>query len=101
MAQLIKNNAQLHKFMFFALYQMEWSESIYKKVKHSLDDILDLPFKLLKETLTNLQKNGEISTDVNVNLISEIFICFWKGAIGQEITDSASYDFIAFINTGK
>lgn len=100
MAKLIKSNAQLNKFMFFALYQMEWSETIYKKVKHGLDDILDLPFKLLKETLTNLQKSGEISANVNVNLISEIFICFWKGAIGQEITNSTNVDFIDFVDIG-
>lgn len=100
MANLIKENARLRQFMFFVLYQMEWSESIYKKVRHSLDDILDSPFKLLKDTLTNLQKSGEIRANINTSLISEMFICFWKGAIGQEITDLASEDFTTFINTG-
>ena len=99
-AKLIQSNSQLRKFMFFALYQMEWSETIYKKVKTSLDDIVDLPFKQIKEILTRKQKSGEISPNLNVNLISDMFICFWKGASGQEITDSADEDFIAFVSTG-
>ncbi len=99
-AKLIQSNSQLRKFMFFALYQMEWSETIYKKVKNSLDDIVDLPFKQIKEILTSLQKSGEIAANINVNMISEMFICFWKGASGQEISGLANIDFVDFVNMG-
>ena len=99
-ANLIKNNNQLRKFMFFVLYQMEWSESIHKKIQQSLDDILDLPFKQIKEILTSMQKSGEIAATIDVNLISEMFICFWKGASGQEISGAANEDFISFVSIG-
>ena len=99
-ANLIKNNNQLRKFMFFVLYQMEWSESIHKKIQQSLDDILDLPFKQIKEILTSMQKSGEIAANIDVNLISEMFICFWKGASGQEISGAANEDFISFVSIG-
>lgn len=100
LAELISQHSEFRKFMFFALYQMEWSETIYKKATKSLEDIIDMPFKLLKETLTNLQKSGEISPSVETNKISEMFICFWKGALGQDITKSATYNLVDFAAYG-
>ena len=102
-AQLIKNNQELRKFMFFALYQMEWSENIFKKVKKSLEDIIDIPPKRIKETLTLAKKNGEISANTNIEEISEMFFCFWKGAVGKEIMNTNTFDspdFIALVSKG-
>lgn len=99
-AKLIRNNADLRKFMFFAFYQMEWSETIYKKVNKSLEDILDFPLKQIKETLTLMQKSGEIAPDTNISETSEMFFCFWKGAVDKEITNDCSVDFMSFISKG-
>ncbi len=99
-AKLIRNSAELRKFMFFALYQMEWSETIYKKVSKSLEDILDFPLRRVKETLTLLQKSGEIAPDTNIDEASEMFLCFWKGAVGREIADKTSEDFMSFVSKG-
>ena len=99
-AKLIRSSTELRKFMFFACYQMEWSETIYKKVSKSLEDILDFPLRRIKETLTMLQKSGEIAPDTNINEISEMFFCFWKGAVGKEIADNAPEDFMLFISKG-
>lgn len=98
-AETLQKNQLSRKFMFFALYQMEWSESLYNKVKISLEDILDIPLKKMKETLTLLKKSGEIASNIDTNQISEIFFCFWKGAVNAELTDTRP-DFIPFIGKG-
>lgn len=99
-SQLIESSPELRKFMFFALYQMEWSESIYKKVNKSLEDILDGPKKRIKETLTMMKKNGEIAKETNVDEISEVFFCFWKGAVDSEILQPGSTKFMNFVSNG-
>ena len=99
-AQLIESSPELRKFMFFALYQMEWSENIYKKVNKSLEDILDGPQKRIKETLTILKKRGEITKDTNIDEISEVFFCFWKGAVDNEILRPGSTKFMNFVSKG-
>ena len=72
-ANLIKNKECLRKFLFFVIFQMEWSETIYSKIKKTLDTINEFPLKLVKDTLTFLQKNGDISAEENINIQSEIF----------------------------
>lgn len=99
-AELVQKHPLFRKFMFFAIYQMEWSETIYNKVQNSLKDILDIPLQTMKETLTVLQKNGEISPKVDINQISEIFYCFWKGAMDHEIIQPSRTDFLIFISKG-
>ena len=99
-AQLIESSPELRKFMFFALYQMEWSENIYKKVNKSLEDILDGPQKRIKEPLTIMKKRGEITKDTNIDEISEVFFCFWKGAVDNEILRPGSTNFMNFVSKG-
>lgn len=99
-AQLIESSPELRKFMFFALYQMEWSENIYKKVNKSLEDILDGTQKRIKETLTIMKKRGEITKDTNIDEISEVFFCFWKGAVDNEILRPGSTKFMNFVSKG-
>lgn len=99
-AKLIQKHQLFRKFMFFAIYQMEWSESIYEKVNRSLEDLLDFPLKQIKQTLTTMQKRGEISPNTNTDEISEIFFCFWKSAVGREITNTSPEDFLSFVSKG-
>lgn len=99
-AELIKNHADFRKFLFFAIFQMEWSDAIYNKVNNSLADIRDFPLKQIKETLTLMQKSGEIAPDANISEVSEMFLCFWKGAINNELSNTSTVDFISFIGKG-
>lgn len=99
-AELVQKHQLFRKFMFFAIYQMEWSETIYNKVQNSLKDILDIPLQTMKETLASLQKDGEISLNADINQISEIFYCFWKGAMDQEIIQPSQTSFLPFISLG-
>ena len=99
-AKLIKEHPIFRKFMFFAIYQMEWSESIYEKTNKGLEDILDFPLKQIKETLTKMQKSGEIAPNTDINEISEIFYCFWKSAVGKEIVNDSPADFLSFVSKG-
>lgn len=99
-AQLIKDNSELRKFMFFALYQMEWSESIHKRVKQSLEDILDCPKKRIKQTLMSMKKNNEIAPDTDEEEIAELFFSFWKGVVDNEILGLNPNKFINYVSKG-
>lgn len=82
----IENDAEFRKFLFFFIFQMEWSEAIYQKIGEQVRDIRDYPMMRLKETLTFLQKSGEISPDVSVEELALTFICFWRGTISAYIS---------------
>lgn len=99
-AQLIKDNSELRKFMFFALYQMEWSENIYKKVKQSLEDILDGPKKRIKQTLLSMKEKGKLTPDTDEDEIAEIFYSFWKGVVDNEILGLNPNKFMNYVSKG-
>lgn len=82
----IEQDADFRKFLFFIIFQMEWSEAIYQKIGEQVRDIRDYPMLQLKETLTFLQKSGEISADVSVDELALTFICFWRGTVSAYIS---------------
>ncbi len=81
----MQNNKEFCKFLFFIMYQMEWSEAIFQKISNQIRDIRDFPFDQLKEILTNLQKNGEIAPDTDIMDTANILMCMWRGVVGEYI----------------
>lgn len=77
----IENDADFCRFLFFVVFQMEWSEGVSNRVFGQITDITEYTWNILKERLTFLQKNGEIPADVTV-LIS----CLWRGAVDSYIS---------------
>lgn len=99
-AELIKKHQGFRKFLFFMIFQMEWSESIYNKISNDFKDLRDFPLNRIKETLTLLQKSGEIAPNINIYERSEIFLNFWETTVGNEISKTSSADFLDFISKG-
>ena len=84
-ARKIHEDMEYRKFLFFVMFQMEWSEAMVNKVGDSIRGIRDYPLQQLKVALTNIQRNGELDEDVNVDELSLVLLYLWKGALGDEI----------------
>lgn len=97
-AVLIRDNPDYRKFLFFVLFQMEWSEPIFKKIGDSLRDIRHFPLHQTKQALTFAQKSGEISPNINIEETAVAILAFWDGLVRCEISNSSPYDFPTLVN---
>lgn len=79
--ELIKTDHLYRKFMFFVIFQMEWSEAILNKVGNEIKDLIQLSENIRKEALTKSQKNGEISANIDIELLSDIIACMIHGTL--------------------
>ena len=92
-AKIIHNDPEYRKFLFFVMFQMEWSEAMVSKVGESICGIRDYPLLQLKETLTNIQKNAQLEADANIEELALVILHLWKGALGDEIGKFSNHNF--------
>lgn len=92
-ATYIRDFPNYRKFLFFILFQMEWSEAILGTISKSLKDIMDYPLKEIKETLTFEQKSGEIAPEINIEETGYILFSLWKGIVDSYLTGKCAMDF--------
>lgn len=78
-AEAIETDPEFCKFLFFIIFQMEWSEIITAQIRQRVHEITDYPQKELKERLTFIQKSGEISADINIDDLAILMSCTWRG----------------------
>lgn len=78
-AEAIETDPGFCKFLFFIIFQMEWSELVTSQVRQKIREITDYPQNLLKERLTFIQKSGEISADINIDDLAILLSCTWRG----------------------
>lgn len=84
-AQAIEQDLDFCKFLFFLIYQMEWSEAIAQKIGEQVREIRDFPMQRTKETLTLLQKSEQITSNINVDELASILLSAWRGTLGLYI----------------
>ena len=91
-ALLIRNNEYYRKFLFFVIYQMEWSETIFTRVNNSLNEIREYPVKKTYSTLISLQKQKKISPQANIKEAAFMFFLMWKGIVNQYVSKIDEFD---------
>lgn len=84
-AQTIEQDPDFCKFLFFLIYQMEWSEAIAQKIGEQVREIRDLPMQRTKEALTLLQKSEQITSNINVDELASILLSAWRGTLSLYI----------------
>lgn len=85
-ANEIANNKDYCKFLFFIMLQMEWSEAIFQRVAVQIQDIRRYPLQLFKETLTFLQKRGQIQANVDIDELAALNMFMWRGILGAYVS---------------
>lgn len=98
-AKLIKENDAYRKFLFFAIFQMEWSEPLFNKIQDTMSDIHDYPLAQIKQTLTFAQKSGEIAADVDIELATSTMFCMWKGIMSTYIGRVYKFDIVKVVDS--
>lgn len=96
-AQSIENDPEFQKFLFFIIFQMEWSETICQRVGQQVREIRDFPLQQIKETLTLLQKSGEIDPAADIDELSLIFFCTWRGTLNAYICRCYPFNLTAHV----
>ena len=96
-AQSIENDPEFQKFLFFIIFQMEWSETICQRVGQLVREIRDFPLQQIKETLTLLQKSGEIDPAADIDELSLIFLCTWRGTLNAYICRCYPFNLTAHV----
>lgn len=89
---LIKDNEIYRKFLFFIIFQMEWSEPMFYKVHDAVRDINDFPYVQIKQTLTLAQKSGEIAPGVDIEIAASTLFCAWKGMLWNYVGRIYKFD---------
>ena len=84
-AELICDNPVYRKFLFFVLFQMEWSEPIFKKIGDSLEEINRISLHHIKEALTLAKKNGEIDAGTDIDQTAVTITALWDGLMRSGI----------------
>ncbi|MBR2033663.1 MAG: TetR family transcriptional regulator [Alphaproteobacteria bacterium] len=85
-AQSIESDPEFCKFLFFVIFHMEWSETIADRVLNQIADLTDFPWKSLKERLTFVQKSGEIPPETNVEDLTILLSCMWRGCVDSYVS---------------
>ncbi|MBR6664026.1 MAG: TetR family transcriptional regulator [Alphaproteobacteria bacterium] len=84
--KIIENDPEFCRFLLFVIFHMEWSEGIADRVWKQLTDVVDLPWIKLKERLTFVQKNGEIPHSVNIENLTILISCMFRGCVDSYIS---------------
>ncbi len=77
----IETDPEFCKFLFFVIFQMEWSEIITARIRQQIHEITDYPWFELKERLTFIQKSGEITPNINIDDLTTLLSCTWRGIV--------------------
>lgn len=92
-AELIRDTPSYRKFLFFIIFQMEWSETIVMRIGISTLEIRDFPLKIIKEALTNAQKSGEMASDLNIEEVAIAIFSLWQGMLNYAICNNGLSNF--------
>lgn len=84
-ADYIENNEKIKKFIFFTIFQVEWSDQVFNQVISEIGEIRHYHLKTIKEALTSAQKRGEISENQDINSIACLIVSLWKGLVNSYI----------------
>ncbi len=80
-AASIESDPDFCKFLFFIIFHMEWSEIITNRIRQQIQEIANYPWLKLKEKLTFIQKSGEIRPDVDIDDLTALLSCMWRGTV--------------------
>ena len=90
--QFMEQNPDVQKFVFFTLFQIEWSDSICNEVEKKAGKLHDFHFKIVKHALTTAKKNGEIATETDIRALSVIIVGLWRGLLNTYISKQAKFN---------
>lgn len=80
------------KLAFFLSLQMEWSETIITKVLEEMKQNTAYSFEHIKKALFEIQKNGEIRSDIDSSMLASIIFNMWCGHLEAYLSKKCATD---------
>lgn len=82
-AQIVKTAPMFRKFLFFVMYQMEWSEGLFNTLNISgpINQIINFHQELIAKVLINSKENGDISPETDIQTTTKILYALWDGIL--------------------
>lgn len=90
-AEHIEKSPEVRKFIFFTLFRVEWSDSVFNQVQAKTGEIHDFHFKTAKQALTAAKKNGEISAQTDIKTVSALVVSIWRGLINTYVCKEVNF----------
>lgn len=96
-ANIVQTTPMFRKFLFFVMYQMEWSEGLFNTFNLSgpINQIMNHHQGLISRVLHECAASGEIAADSDIEMTTEIVHSLWEGVLHQAISKSYTGDFAA------
>ena len=96
----IREDALFYKFLFFVSCQMEWSNAIINKIQPAIEQTKKATRALFYDSLSEMQKNKTIRSDVDIDMICEIIMTMYGGMQEAHLTKRLTHDFDDLVRTG-
>ena len=87
-AQVVKDSPLFRKFLFFVMFQMEWSAGLFNTLNIStpINKIFNYQHNLIHSVLTKCVEQGTISAQTDIGQTTIIINALWDGILRQAIS---------------
>lgn len=94
-AEIVQTTPMFRKFLFFVMYQMEWSEGLFNTLTLSgpINQIMTYHHEIISKVLHYCAKSGELITGTDLEMTTEIIHSMWEGILHQAVSKSYLGDF--------
>lgn len=79
-AQMVEDDPVVHKFEFFMMYQMEWSQELLEQTKRNMDQLRENPLDVFREHFNQSKIIARIKPGVDLDHLVLTLASFWIGA---------------------
>ena len=82
-AKMVQEVSIFRKFLFFVMYQMEWSEGLFNTLNISgpINQIRNFHQEMITKVLKNCIATGEINKETDITGTAQIIIALWDGIL--------------------
>lgn len=94
-AKMVQEVSIFRKFLFFVMYQMEWSEGLFNTLNISgpINQIRNFHQEMITKVLKNCIATGEINKETDIAGTAQIIIALWDGILHLAIGKNYHGDF--------
>ena len=96
-AQVILENDDCRKFIFFLALQMEWTTETLAFTRQKLEQLQNAPFREIERVLTKARQEGVLREDTDIRQLEDILLGVFKGLVMHHLSGFASSDLPACV----
>ena len=78
-ARMVESDPVVHKFEFFMMYQMEWSEELLEQTRRNMEELRENPLDVFREHFNQPQIESRLKPGVDADQLVVTLASFWVG----------------------